>query len=210
MSEMRIELLRTEGQLFREGQGISIENNVWIIGNDTEVIVIDAAHNAQAIADAVGDRDVHGILLTHGHEDHVNAALDTASALDAELWLHPADEFLWRESHPESTLPTAIAHGSVFRVGTIELDTVHTPGHTPGSVCFIVRDAELVFSGDTLFQGGPGATRWQYSSFAEIIESIEQQLFTLPPNTRVLPGHGEATTVAAERLQLQAYKDRGW
>lgn len=210
MSAVSVELLRTVGQLWREAQGYTIENNVWIIGNDEEAIVIDAAHNAEAIKEAVGDRQVHGILLTHGHEDHINAALETAALLDAEIFLHPEDNFLWDEIYPEVRPQHSITAGQTFSVGDVTLDTVHTPGHTPGSVCFIARNEGMVFSGDTLFNGGPGATRWEYSSFPQIIESIQTHLFTLPEAFHALPGHGEGTTIAAEKVQLQAYIDRGW
>lgn len=215
MNEARVELLTTTGTLWRaveggEREGFEIENNVWIIGNDTEAIVIDASHDAEAIARAVGDRQVHGILLTHGHEDHVNAAVEAAELLDAEILLHAADNFLWESTYPGTLPQHEIAHGDSFAVAGFTLDAVHTPGHTPGSVCFIVRDERIVFSGDTLFHGGPGATRWDYSSFPTIIESIERQLLTLPGTTQVLPGHGEGTTVAAESAQLQAYINRGW
>ena len=206
----RIELLRTQGTLWREAEGFSIENNVWIIGSDTEAIVIDAAHDAAEIAEAVGERTVHGILLTHGHEDHVNAALETAAKLDAPLFLHAGDEFLWREIHAEAETPLELTHGDTFTVAGVTLETRHTPGHTPGSVCFVARDHGFIFSGDTLFQGGPGATRWEYSDFGQIITSIEEQLFSLDEQTQVLPGHGDPTTVAAEQVQLKAYIERGW
>lgn len=210
MSEMRIELLRTTGTLWREAEGFDIENNVWIIGSDTEAIIIDAAHDAAAIAQAVGERTVLGILLTHGHEDHVNAAVETAKAVDAPLFLHGADEFLWRVTHDDAEAPMPLSAGDRFTIGEVVLEVRHTPGHTPGSVCFVAEEHGFVFSGDTLFQGGPGATRWEYSSFDEIIASIEQQLFVLAGDTQVLPGHGAATTIAAEQIQLEAYKSRGW
>ena len=206
MSDIRIERLTTTGTM---RIGFEIENNVWLVGNDDEVIVIDAAHDAAAIALAVGERQVHGILLTHGHEDHVNAAVELAQRIDAQLFLHPADLFLWNDVHNPSP-DVDIVEGAQFTVGDVTLTTLHTPGHTPGSVSFVAESLGVVFSGDTLFHGGPGATRWEYSSFEQIITSIQEKLFTLNPALHVLPGHGQATTLQAETEQLQQYVDRGW
>lgn len=210
-----LQLVVTEGMLgagrpgFPPG-GMPIANNVWIVGDTESALIIDASHDAEAIVAAVGDRDPLGILLTHGHEDHVNAAVELADVLDTHLYLHPADLFLWDQMHPNRRPDFELAHGASFSVAGTELVTLHTPGHTPGSVCFLMSAERTLLSGDTLFHGGPGATRWEYSSFDEIIASIETQLFPLPGDTSVLPGHGASTTISAETLQLQAYKDRGW
>lgn len=205
----RIEHILTRGILTREAQGFEIDNNVWIIGDDKDVIVIDAAHEAEKIAEAVKDRNVLGILLTHGHEDHVNAALETAKLLDSQLYLHKEDLFLWDEVHDERP-HFMLEPGQEFHVAGLDIKTLHTPGHTPGSVSFLVMNQNVVFSGDTLFHGGPGATRWEYSDFKQLIASIQSQLFTLAPETLVLPGHGQSTTVEAEIKQLDAYISRGW
>lgn len=212
---MRIERVVTTGSIGagRPGmppEGVELENNVWIVGDDSRAIVIDAAHDADAIAAAVGDRDALGILLTHGHEDHVNAARAAAELLDTHLYLHPADLFLWEETHPGTTPDFELADRAEFMVAGTEIVTVHTPGHTPGSVCFLAPSLGTVFSGDTLFQGGPGATRWEYSSFPQIIESIRGELFALPDATTVRPGHGDGTTIAAERREIEAWLARGW
>lgn len=210
MSEVRLQRLRTQGVLEFNGQQVPIENNVWLLGNDEDVWVIDAAHHADEIATAVGNRTTLGILLTHGHQDHVNAAPELAQVLGAPLYLHDDDLFLWRETHSSLEPERSVQAGDTFTVGNVTLRTVHTPGHTPGSVCFIADDHGVVLSGDTLFQGGPGATRWEYSSFPQIIESIQQELMVLPHNFTVLPGHGEGTTIEAEQENLQLYIDRGW
>lgn len=215
MSEVRVERVVTRG-FIGAGQpgfppeGFEIENNVWVVGNDSEVIVIDAAHDAKAIAEAVGERNVLGILLTHGHEDHVNAAVEAASLLDTHLYLHPADLFLWQSTYEDAMPDFELADRATFYVGGTEIVTAHTPGHTPGSVCFIASGLGTVFSGDTLFQGGPGATRWEYSSFPQIVSSIQEQLFVLPEAMAARPGHGDNTTIAAEKPQLEAWLQRGW
>lgn len=191
-------------------EGIELENNVWIVGDDDQVLIIDAAHDADAIVHAVGEREVLGLLLTHGHEDHVNAAVATATALDTHIYLHPSDLFLWRETHGDALPDFELVDGASFMVAGVDITTVHTPGHTPGSVCFVASGLGTVFSGDTLFQGGPGATRWEYSSFEQIVDSIRTRLFTLPVLTGVNAGHGESTSIAAEQPALEAWLARGW
>lgn len=192
-------------------EGVPIDNNVWIVGDETTALIIDAAHNADEIVAAVNGRDPLGILLTHGHEDHVNEAVELATRLDTHIYLHPADLFLWEATHGTEKLPDfELADGAVFSVAGIEITTIHTPGHTPGCVSFYAGALGTLFSGDTLFQGGPGATRWDYSSFPQIIESIESRLLTLPGDTVVNPGHGASTTIAAEAASLEAWVARGW
>lgn len=190
-------------------EGVALENNVWMVGNDDEVLVIDAAHDAEAIVSGVGDRDALGILLTHGHEDHVNAAVDAARRLDTHLYLHPADLFLWEQTHGEILPDFELVDGASFLVAGVELTAVHTPGHTPGSMCLIAPELHMVFTGDTLFQGGPGATRWDYSSFPQIIDSIRKRLFVLPHNMAARPGHGDSTTIGQEAPALESWLARG-
>lgn len=190
--------------------GLPIENNVWIVGDASSALIIDAAHEVDAIAEAVGDRDPLGILLTHGHEDHVNAAVALAERLDTHLYLHPADHFLWEETHGAGSAPDfELADRATFTIGGTELLTLHTPGHTPGSVTFYIESLGTLLSGDTLFAGGPGATRWEYSSFPQIISSIEEQLLPLPSGTVVHPGHGDSTTIGAERVSIAEWKRIG-
>lgn len=186
------------------------ENNVWLIGDDREVLVIDPAHDAQGVADAVGDRRVVAVVLTHGHWDHVRAARDFAALVnDPPVHLSPEDQFLWAESHGDAPFEPLL-EDKKFDVGGTSLTVHRTPGHTPGSMSLYCEDLSAVFTGDTLFQGGPGATRWDYSSFPRIISSIQTQLFTLPKDTVVHTGHGPSTSVAAECVHLQEWMDRGW
>ena len=208
MTDARVENLVTKGTFSLDGGTWEVDNNVWIIGNDSEVIVIDPAHDAEAIAKAVGDRNVLGILLTHGHDDHVRAALDTKQRLDANLYLHPDDHMLWDSVHEERP-DFEITEGDTFSVAGVELTAVHTPGHSPGSVSFSAPALGAVFTGDTLFQGGPGATGRSYSDFPTIIESIREKLLTLPEETVVYTGHGDTTKIGAEKPHLQEWIDRG-
>lgn len=189
----------------------ALENNVYVLGSATEVIMIDAGHDAQEISRAIGDRQLTSILLTHGHFDHINAAADvTAMFPSATVYLHPDDEWLWHTQHPSWQLDAYISDQQEFPVGDTFVRALHTPGHTPGSVSFYAPQLQVLFSGDTLFPGGPGATRWEYSDFEQIITSIEHTLFTLPAETRIFPGHGPETTIYSEQPQLEVWKRRGW
>ncbi|XPP26994.1 MAG: MBL fold metallo-hydrolase [Leucobacter sp.] len=208
MSEARIERLVTSGTFSLDGGTWEVDNNVWIVGDDAEVIVIDPAHDPAAVQAAVGDRKTHSILLTHGHDDHIRAARATADLLGAPLYLHPADRMLWDAVYEEA--PDAqIADGDVYLVAGVELHAKHTPGHSPGSVSFVAPALGAVFTGDTLFQGGPGATGRSYSSFETIIDSIRTTLLSLPAETVVHTGHGDTTTIGAEAPHLQEWIDRG-
>lgn len=215
MSDVRIERLITSGFIGVGApgfppEGAPIENNVWIVGNDDQVMVVDAGHDAAAIEEAVAGRETLGIMLTHGHQDHIDAAATAAKALDTHIYLHPADLFLWQNVYERELPDFTLEDRAVFRVAEAEVLTLHTPGHTPGSVCFMLPSLNTVLTGDTLFQGGPGATRWDYSSFPQILNSIEQQLLTLPGTTQVLPGHGATTSIDGERPDMEAWRARGW
>lgn len=208
----RVERLVTAGTFSLDGGTWEVENNVWIVGDDEQCIVIDPAHDAAAVAAAVGIRDTRAILLTHGHDDHIRAVLEVSEALRAPVHLHPADAMLWEQVHPTAGFDIEIADGDRFTVAGAQLVALHTPGHSPGSVCFSAPGlgaGGVLFSGDTLFQGGPGATGRSYSDFGLIIESIRTRLLTLPEGTEVLTGHGEPTTIGSEKPHLQEWIARG-
>ncbi len=198
----RIDHLITSGIFSLDGQDFDVDNNVWIVGDDREVVVIDAAHDARAIAEAIGDRHLKGILCTHGHNDHINAAVELSEATDAPIHLHPDDAMLWETVYPEHRFDTELTGGDRIRVGGSVLDVLHTPGHSPGGCCFHVRADGVVFSGDTLFQGGPGATGRSFSSYEVIVESIRKRLLSLPEATVVHTGHGDSTSIGAEAPSL--------
>lgn len=193
---MSIELVTTDGTFTLDGQSFDVTNNIWLVGEGREVLVIDAAHDATAIATAVGDRTVTLIVCTHGHNDHVNAAVELAGLVDAPVALHPDDRMLWDVVHPDRPPDRALSDGDVLTVGDVELRVLHTPGHSPGSVC-LAGDGVL-FSGDTLFHGGPGATGRSYSDHATILASIQERLLVLSDDTIVHTGHGDKTTIGDE------------
>ena len=205
----RIEHLTTSGTFSLDGETHQVDNNVWLIGDDSEVIVIDAAHELQPIVDAVGGRRIEAVLCTHGHDDHVTVAPQLGELTGTAVLLHPFDRMLWDLAHP-STPPTGLlAEGDVLHVGGTAVEVMLTPGHSPGSISLNVPELGVVFSGDTLFKGGPGATGRSFSDFPTILDSIRTRLLALPPQTRVLPGHGEETTIGAEAADYDEWVRRG-
>ena len=209
---MAIELVQTDGIFALDGGEWEVTNNIWLVGDDREVIVIDAAHDADAIAAAVNDRTVRAIALTHGHNDHINAAIALQDLVDAPILLHPDDRMLWDVVYPHVGPDRDLVEGEILEAGGTRLVALHTPGHSPGCICFLDEtrtDGHHLFSGDTLFCGGPGATGRSHSSFEVIIRSIRERLLELPPETIVHTGHGETTTIGDEAPHLQEWIARG-
>ncbi len=181
------------------------DNNVFVIRcrHTGEAVMLDAANEHELLLELCQGLGVRTVLETHGHWDHIQAvpAVRDAgfevgvTAADAEML--PSYDYILEDD-------------KMIEVGDLRLHTITTPGHTPGSICFKLVDKPLLFTGDTLFPGGPGATKWEYASFDTIIESIDDRLFVLPPDTIVLPGHGDDTTIGTERPHLQSWVDRGW
>ena len=205
----RIDKIVTSGTFSLDGGTWDVDNNVWLIGDEKEVLVIDPAHDADAIATAVGDRRVVAILCTHGHDDHVDAAPELAARTEARIMLHPADAPLWGMRHPRRHWDDDLVDYQRIQVAGVEGTVLHTPGHSPGAVCVYFPDLGAVFSGDTLFAGGPGATGRSFSDFPTIIESISSRLLTLPDETVVHTGHGDDTTIGAEAPHLDDWVVRG-
>ncbi|MGK5444403.1 MBL fold metallo-hydrolase [Micromonospora sp. URMC 105] len=205
----RVDHAVTSGTFSLDGQIFDVDNNVWVVGDDTECVVIDAPHDAGAIRRAVGDRRVVAVLATHAHDDHVRVAPELAEATGAPVLLHPADRVLWDLVHPGLPPDGALADGQRIEVAGTTLRVLHTPGHSPGACSFHAADLGVVFTGDTLFAGGPGATGRSYSDFGTIVASIRDRLLTLPPETVVHTGHGDDTTIGAEAPHLPDWLARG-
>ncbi|MBK5287396.1 MAG: MBL fold metallo-hydrolase [Acidimicrobiia bacterium] len=194
----RLDRVITHGTFSIDGEDFEVDNNIWIVGDDDECIVIDAAHEAAPIVAGIDGRHVVMILCTHGHNDHINVAVELADAVGAPIALHPDDRMLWDVVHPDRAPDQPIADGDVFRVGSTTLRALHTPGHSPGGVSLYDEAGGRVFSGDTLFKGGPGATGRSFSDYDTILQSIRTRLLTLPPDTVVHTGHGDDTTIGQE------------
>ena len=206
---MRVDRIVTSGIFSLDGKDYEVDNNVWLVGDDERVVVIDAPHDAGAIIQAIGGRQVDGIVCTHGHNDHINAAVEVAEATEAPIALHPDDRMLWDVVHPGRRPEIELAHGDVLQMGATLVQIWHTPGHSPGGVCLHLGEAGVVFTGDTLFQGGPGATGRSHSHFPTIIESLRRLFLYMPPETVVHTGHGDSTTIGDESPHIEDWVRRG-
>jgi glyoxylase-like metal-dependent hydrolase (beta-lactamase superfamily II) len=179
--------------------------NAWIVGDDEEVIVIDPGTDAEAVLAAVGEREVLAVICTHGHQRHVGAAVAVADRDAAPIAVHPLDRVSWREAHPDEDPDIDMADGGVFEVADVRLEVIHAPGHTSGSVCLYCEDLDAVFTGHTLTADGPVPHDGEYPDFASQLTAIGEYLLTLPGRTRVLPGEGEETTIAAAEKNFDAW-----
>jgi glyoxylase-like metal-dependent hydrolase (beta-lactamase superfamily II) len=180
-----IELITTNGIFSLDGEDFDVTNNIWIVGNDKEVVVLDPAHDHVPIVDAV------------------NAAVAFSDITDAPISLHPADRMLWDVVYPNHKPDKAIVPGTAIKVAGLELGVLHTPGHSPGCCCFYDATNGILLSGDTLFCGGPGATGRSHSDYPTIVASIAAKLMGLPDHTVVHTGHGNSTTIGAERAGIR-------
>jgi glyoxylase-like metal-dependent hydrolase (beta-lactamase superfamily II) len=196
----RVDHTVTSGTFSLDGETFDVDNNVWVVGDDTECVIIDAPHSADAILELVGGRKVVAIILTHAHDDHVRVAPELAERTGAPLLLHPAEDVLWKLTHPSLPMPAPLSDGQELTVAGTTLRVLHTPGHSPGAICLYAPALSSVFTGDTLFQGGPGATGRSHSDRPTIERSIRASLLTLPPATVVHTGHGADTTIQAENF----------
>jgi glyoxylase-like metal-dependent hydrolase (beta-lactamase superfamily II) len=181
------------------------ENNVFVVRDrgTGEAVIVDAANEHDLLLEVSRATGVRRVLTTHGHWDHVQAVTALRDA-GIEVGVANADADM---------LPSydfTIPDDDALEVGDLRLHSIHTPGHTPGSTCFLLEGHPVLFSGDTLFPGGPGNTKFENASFDAIVTSIDRRLFTLPPETLVLPGHGLDTTIGTERPHLDEWIERGW
>lgn len=175
--------------------------NTWIVGNDDEVIVIDPGEDAAPVLDAVGEREVLAVICTHGHPGHIRAAVEVAARDDSPVALHPGDLPAWREVHAGADPEIDMEDGGIFEVADVTLEVLHAPGHSRGSCCLYSEDLNVVFTGDVVSENGPVPRRDGFPNWAKQLDAIGAQVLTLPPDTRVLPGHGDELTVgSAEKL----------
>lgn len=200
--DLRLDHAVTSGTFSLDGETHRVDNNVWVIGDDEECVVIDAPHSVEAILDLVGERTLIGVLCTHAHDDHVRVAPELRERTGAPILLHPADRPLWELTHGTLVWDADLADGQEIPVAGTTLRVLHTPGHAPGAVCLAAPDLGCVFTGDTLFHGGPGATGRSFSDRPTLEASIRERLFALPDDTIAHTGHGEDTTIGAERALL--------
>jgi len=207
----RVDKVITRGEFTLDGQSFTVDNNVWLVGDDSEVVVIDAAHDPSVIEAAIDGRRVSLIVATHGHNDHINAAGELADEVGAPIALHPDDTMLWEVVYPERRPDQALSDNQEIPVPGGSLRVLHTPGHSPGGICLFgeVCGEPTLFSGDTLFRGGPGATGRSFSDFPTILASIRARLLTLPSETIVHTGHGDDTTIGEEAVDYDDWVRRG-
>ena len=204
----RVDHTVSSGTFSLDGETFDVDNNIWVIGDDRECVVIDAPHSVEDILAVVGDRTVKAIVCTHAHDDHVRVAPALRERVGAPIMLHPDDRPVWELTHggPDDIdaqlWDLDLADGMTIEVGGTTLRVLHTPGHAPGAVCLYAPDLGAVFTGDTLFQGGPGATGRSFSDADVIVSSIRERLFALPDETVVHTGHGDDTTIGAEKAAL--------
>jgi len=198
----RVDHAVSSGTFSLDGETFDVDNNIWVVGDDTSCVVLDAPHSVDDILALVGDRTVSAIVCTHAHDDHVRIAPDLREATGAPILLHPADRPLWELTHGDLPWDGDLADGQEIVAGDTTLTVLHTPGHAPGAVCLYAEALGAVFTGDTLFQGGPGATGRSFSDAELIVDSIRARLLALPEETVVHTGHGDDTTIGAERAGL--------
>jgi len=202
VTQARVDHGVSSGTFSLDGETFDVENNIWVVGDDAECVVIDAPHSVEDILAVVGERRVRAIVCTHAHDDHVRVAPALREATGAPILLHPDERPLWELTHADQRWDVDLADGDVIDVAGIGLTVLHTPGHAPGAVCLYAGDLGCVFTGDTLFNGGPGATGRSFSDRSTLEASIRARLFELPADTVVHTGHGEDTTIGVEEKAL--------
>jgi len=184
----------------------SMDNNVYLLAVGDEALLIDGSNEADAILSELGARTLRTIVQTHTHGDHIQALPDLVAKTQPRVLVHPSDAGRMPVEH------TMLNDGETVSIGGIDLEVRHTPGHTPGSICLILEaDGRThLFSGDTLFPGGPGGTFGDAEAFKTIMASLDEKLFVLPDDTHVYPGHGDDTSIGTERPHVEEWRARGW
>jgi glyoxylase-like metal-dependent hydrolase (beta-lactamase superfamily II) len=183
--------------------------NAWIIGDDDEVIVIDPGTDAGAVLDAVGEREILAVICTHGHAAHIGAAVEVAERDEAPVALHSSDRVSWRMVHPDADPEIEVEDGGSFEVADVRLEVLYAPGHSPGSICLYCEELDAVFAGDVLSADGPVPHEKDFPDFPRQLSSIGERLLTLPPVTRILPGHGQELTVSVADKTFDSWATAG-
>lgn len=189
-------------------EGLTGTVNTWLVGDDDEIIVIDPGTDAGVVLAAAGDREIIAVICTHGHPDHVAAALEVAERDEAPIALHSADRVAWHEAHSDDP-DIEMEDGGSFEVADVTLEVLHAPGHSPGSVCLYSEDLDAVFTGDVLTASGPVPREDTFPDFPRQLSSIGAAVLTLPGPTRVLPGHGEELDVATAEKSFDSWAAAG-
>ena len=201
---VRVDHAVSSGTFSLDGETFEVDNNIWVVGDDDECVVIDAPHSVDGILAVVAGRTVKAILLTHAHDDHCRVAPALREAVVAPIFLHPDDKPLWELTHGDSETgdylwDLDLPDGWELSVAGTTIRTLHTPGHAPGACCFLVEDLGCVFTGDTLFQGGPGATGRSFSRPGHARGVDPHQALPATGRHRRTHRHGDDTTIGAER-----------
>jgi glyoxylase-like metal-dependent hydrolase (beta-lactamase superfamily II) len=183
--------------------------NTWIVGDDEEVIVVDPGTDAGAVLAKVGDREIIAVICTHGHPGHVTAAVEVAERDEAPIALHPADRLSWKEVHGKVDPDIEMEDGGIFEVADVRIEVLASPGHSAGSVCLYIEDLGAVMCGDVLASDGLVTSEDGFSNFAKQLSAIGEVLLTLPPKTRILPGHGDEMTVALAEKSFDSWVSAG-
>ena len=207
--EARVDRVWTPRVAEQESRTDAAEGNAWIIGDDEEVIVIDPGEDAAGVLETVGDREILAVICTHGHASHITAAVEVADRDEAPVALHRADRLHWRATHPGADPEIEMSDGGRFDVADVQLEVIHTPGHTPGSVSLYCADLEVVCTGDALLASGPAPHEGEFPDFPGQLTAIGERLLDLPPETRVLPGHGEEFSIAIATKRFDGWVSAG-
>ncbi|GAB3207790.1 MBL fold metallo-hydrolase [Marinactinospora thermotolerans] len=202
-----IQRVEIPGKLEVDGEEHDVLTNTWIVPADDEgVIVIDPADDAEAILEAVGDREIYLVACTNGYAPHIAGAVAVAERDEAPIALHARELRAWRKLHGIERKPDwEVEGGGVLDVGDLEVEILPTPGTAPGSVSYYIASLGVVFSGDTLVAGNLGTVGGGYVDYTRQLASVGEILLSLPPKTRVLPSSGEETTVAAESENFDSW-----
>ena len=199
--------VRTAGTFEFDGEKFEVVSNTWIVDADKDgVIVIDPGHDSEAILEAIGERDIYLVACTNGYAPHIESAIAVAEEAEAPIALHPREMRVWRRFHGAEHRPEIEVEGAgALDVGDLHIDVLALPGSSPGTVGYYISQKGVVFSGDTVRAGEPGMVGDTYIDYTTQLASIGEKLLSLPPETRLLPDRGPASTSAAENRNFDSW-----